>query len=742
MNDLSNNGQWAVFYNSIGLRVHPLAPKTKDRPLWDEWQNRATADQSITTETWLSNPNANIAVAPGAGFGGHFVILDTDVKDDVNGEQSLAEWCAENNVTLPPTATYRTGRGGLHRWYMTPWVLRSRTNVLPAVDTRGEGGYTVVPPSLHPNGKFYEWLPGLSLADFPGGLPTLPFELLAFLSPEGNSGFKPPLETPESIPDGTRNDTMFRLACQQRALGLTYDEILHHMEKVNETRCDPPLDEEELQVICKQAAGYKQEQNKIIALARSQEGGDFNTDDPPWVHQTQSKQGKITTKILCSVLADYIRKNSRYIFVRDNVLSGVQRFFYTQGYYKQISDDEMQGFIKAFIPLEHQRMCDICEVQGLLYSDLNFVPYDRLNPENVICFQNGLLSTDTWQMKPHSPDYLCTIQIPCDYVANVPSPPTGYFDNYMRCLTSDNDENIRLILQFMGVALSNVRGYRMKKALFMTGEGDTGKSQIKKLLARIVGAENNSAIDLTTLEQRFGTSQILNKRLAGSNDMSYMTVTELQNFKQATGGDDLYAEIKGKHGFNFTFNGVLWFCCNRLPKFGGDKGDWVYERVLALECNNVIPLDQQDKQLDEHLYSEREYAVSLAIEALKRVIARGYNYDIPASSLLVNAEYKVENNSFLRFMRECTEEREKGIIGDWCTCKRFYDVYVAWCKDNNKGYAESKKDIKRMLDRERKGDTKKRDGYDCFSDFTLTQSTKLDYQEYYRVWEETSVGVL
>jgi putative DNA primase/helicase len=36
---------------------------------------------------------------------------------------------------------------------------------------------------------------------------------------------------------------------------------------------------------------------------------------------------------------------------------------------------------------------------------------------------------------------------------------------------------------------------------------------------------------------------------------------------------------------------------NRLPKFGGDDGKWVYERIMLVKCNNVIPLKDQDRML-------------------------------------------------------------------------------------------------------------------------------------------------
>lgn len=68
----------------------------------------------------------------------------------------------------------------------------------------------------------------------------------------------------------------------------------------------------------------------------------------------------------------------------------------------------------------------------------------------------------------------------------------------------------------------------------------------------------------------------------------------------------MFAEFKGQQGFEYTYGGLLWFCMNRLPKFGGDDGQWVYDRIMVVECPNVIPKDMQDKTLLDKMYAERE----------------------------------------------------------------------------------------------------------------------------------------
>ena len=135
--------------------------------------------------------------------------------------------------------------------------------------------------------------------------------------------------------------------------------------------------------------------------------------------------------------------------------------------------------------------------------------------------------------------------------------------------------------------------------------------------------------------------------------MSFLSVDELKTFKKMTGGDSLFAEFKGQQAFEFTFNGLLWLCMNRLPKFGGDDGKWVYDRIVVVECHNVIPKEMQDKQLLEKMYAERNDIVQKAVMALQTVIANGYRFTEPDSIAKARKDYQSSNSTVISFYEEC-----------------------------------------------------------------------------------------
>ena len=246
----------------------------------------------------------------------------------------------------------------------------------------------------------------------------------------------------------------------------------------------------------------------------------------------------------------------------------------------------------------------------------------------------------------------------------------------------------------------------------------------------LLGKNNCSSTDIKGLEERFGTSNLYNKRLVGNSDMSFMSVREINLFKEITGGDAVSVEFKGKTGFNYVYRGLLWFCMNFLPKFGGDKGDWVYDRIIVVNTTNVITLEKQDKALLDKMFLEREGIVYLAVMAMKEAVNNGYKFSIPEICSKNSLSYKEENDSVALFYSECCTHRPDGKILDKCTTKEVFDVYKEWCKDNNGGHYESKKAFIARLEEitgKSHDELIRRTSDNLYFFFTLTLEAKKDY---------------
>ncbi|MDP2857521.1 MAG: bifunctional DNA primase/polymerase, partial [Bacillota bacterium] len=153
---------------------------------------------------------------------------------------------------LPKTAASRTGGGGWHVFFRHPgFECRSFARRLPGSDLRGDGGYIVAPPSVHPSGRPYAWLDGHAHDDLP--LADPPGWLLELIREESATTAKPPEHWREVIrdgaPQGQRNDRLASLCGHLLAKGVDPVVALELLLAWNRTSCRPPLTDDEVESV-------------------------------------------------------------------------------------------------------------------------------------------------------------------------------------------------------------------------------------------------------------------------------------------------------------------------------------------------------------------------------------------------------------------------------------------------------------------------------------------------------------
>lgn len=260
MNELK---EAAIEYAKIGLAVFPLVPRDK-KPLTMNGFKDATTNIDKITEWWLINPTANIGIATGQMSNG-LVVIDMDVDEDKgkDGYHAFTKWINDNYVILPDSWLSITGRGGYHMMFKSSFTVRSRTGWLEDVDVRGEGGYIVAPPSIHPNGNKYEWEDAPNETTIADSSDTdVEFLLNSVNIPERTAG--EPLKVPDVIPEGHRDEMMFKLACKYQAMGMSDDAMVAALKAENQARCVPPLTDKEIEQKIKQAQKYQKGETVTI----------------------------------------------------------------------------------------------------------------------------------------------------------------------------------------------------------------------------------------------------------------------------------------------------------------------------------------------------------------------------------------------------------------------------------------------------------------------------------------------
>jgi hypothetical protein len=152
----------ALDYATRGWPVFPCSGKN---PATKHGCLDATTDPDTIREWWQGKCFlCNVAIA----MGGLIWALDVDPDDD--GDASLNRLERKHDL-LPETVRSNTGGGGEHYLFaMNGTAIRNsvgkQAGIADGLDTRGDGGYIIAPPSIHPDTKVpYRWEAGYGPED-------------------------------------------------------------------------------------------------------------------------------------------------------------------------------------------------------------------------------------------------------------------------------------------------------------------------------------------------------------------------------------------------------------------------------------------------------------------------------------------------------------------------------------------------------------------------------------------------
>lgn len=223
----------ALRYLAAGLKPIPVHPRKKNPFLdsWREYQKRSPTEAELAA--WFpldkgdDEPTINIGTVVPAGW----LIVDFD-----GGKAAEALLVAAGVVLPENTPRVMSGSGGYHAYLRLPAGVRDFAKVpgakfLHATDADGKpckpfveiltiNNFVVLPPSIHPNGKAYEWV-----VDLDGNVPEIPASLLELIARKRGSPVETAVKTGKSKNDpgwveelskgtgpGTHDDSMTKLA--------------------------------------------------------------------------------------------------------------------------------------------------------------------------------------------------------------------------------------------------------------------------------------------------------------------------------------------------------------------------------------------------------------------------------------------------------------------------------------------------------------------------------------------------
>lgn len=645
----------------LGFTPIPIRRNDK-RPLinWQEFQNRKPTDEELRS-WWAKWPDANLAIVTGEASG--VDVIDTDIGHDDNWPPAGCE--------LPGACVVRTPSGGFHN-YVThiPGVKNSTSKLAEHVDVRGDGGYVLVPPSATAVGA-HELVQG--------GFETAreceaPDWLREALLDTANAGRATAGKTPEATPAGPvirrghRHTELCRLAGTMRRRGMGEPEILAALRETNRTRCELPLDDEEVARIARD-------------IGRKDPGA------PPPYPDTDAGNAEC--------FADLNRERLRFDHRRGDWLVWRGHWWDkdVDGEVVRLAKECVRRRLEDATRIEDDRDREHAvswamksesrsRLEALLSLARNEHPLadagDKwdANPM-LIGVENGVVDLRTGELRAGRQEDRITRHMPVAYDSKATCP---LWKKFLGRVMNGDPVMVRHLQRLAGMWLTGDISEQILVILF--GEGNNGKNVFVDTMMGLMGDYATTAPPgLLTVQKHeqhpTEIADLMGRRLVVASETEEGARLRLQLVKRLTGDQRLKGRFMRQDFFEFRRTHKLVLVTNNRPVIR-ESTVAAWRRVHLIPFEVVIPAAERDEHLTDKLEAEWPGILNWAIAGCLEWQKHGLQ--TPKKVLAATEEYKQEQDVLADFIdAECIEGVEYTVprVVLWAR-------YKEWTKDNER----------------------------------------------------------
>lgn len=666
--------KWVWFYHNMGFSIIPIQQtdppsENNKRPAistWKNYQTKQPTDKEI--QYWLDEGLfQNIAIVCGS-VSNNLVIIDIDDATILEKLGLKVETIIERGHWV-----VRTGKG-----YHIYCKHNEKTGGTIKhddihIEYRADGGYTVVPPSIHPSGADYKFL----YNETPDTLKPLKErdvkkifnDMVAKLGGTLRIQWETDTEDlKKGVTAGERNDSAFRLACEYRDKKLTISEtekLIREWNKKNK----PPLSDNELiatirSAYSKQLVVKTDDTGKEVVKTKEELLKEYKVIK---YKPKRGGNGYEVSGINAPRLAKLIMEqhDMHFLTTRDN-----KELYYFDGEcYTEKGESIVRSLTQEYIgdlTTKHTKEEVLSYITDNNYVDREIFSVD----ENYINLKNGIYNIREKKLENHDPKYHFLNMIPIKYKKDADCPKIKKFLSEVAYA-----EDIPTLQEFLGYCM--YRRYNIHKICMLLGEGKNGKSTFLRLLTQFLGEKNILSRELYKLiTDRFAIADLHGKLGNVCGDVTDTVLKHTGLLKSIVGEDYLTGERKYKGCFSFLNYAKLIFSANKLPETQ-DKTLAYYRRWILISFPNTFDDKNCNPNLLEEIATEEEMSglFNFALDGLERLMVNGdFSYNKTTEDIA--EQYENLSNPIFAF----TNKFIKTVVGGYIEKDEVYEKYVKWCR--------------------------------------------------------------
>ena len=264
---------------------------------------------------------------------------------------------------------------------------------------------------------------------------------------------------------------------------------------------------------------------------------------------------------------------------------------------------------------------------------------------------NGVLDAVSGALRDHRPeDYLENV-IPHELVeGGVAAELSPVLFAALATWFGEDLQAVDAFQEFAGYVL--LPHAKLKKALLLFGPGDTGKSQAVLVLRLLVGAGLSCQLSIENMDDVKLRSVLVGKRLNVMTELSQRAFAADSGFKTLVSTEEpIMVDVKYKPTFDYKSRAKHVIATNNAPRVTQRTAE-IFNRFLIVPMSNVLPLHQQDHDIETKLDGEMAGIFLWALAGARRLIENDGVFTTVTSGDQVLAQWRAELNPMTTYIPE------------------------------------------------------------------------------------------
>ncbi|EEH99453.1 phage/plasmid primase, P4 family domain-containing protein [Clostridium sp. 7_2_43FAA] len=362
-------------------------------------------------------------------------------------------------------------------------------------------------------------------------------------------------------------------------------------------------------------------------------------------------------RVVVTYIANKIINENKFICINEEIYLYLENL----GYYKRLSDQEIRVFVYKFISLENCKHFNSSDIESIIYfikisdkiqKNMNDIKRHR----NLVNTKSGVYDIRSKKILPHDHKYMFFSVVNAEY--NIQNYNDNFYNSrfykFLNEITLGDEELKQRLKEITGYCLCNAN--QMRQFYILIGDGGNGKSIFLNLLMTLVGEENTSNIQLNQLSDQKYIAELANKMVNIGSELSDIKLGDTSAIKSLVNDTDkVICRPLYKQPFSFVNYCKLIFATNNLPELNNKNyknNTAFFNRAIIIPFNNIIPVEKQDKNLNNQLRREIDLVLVWALEGLEKVRKNKWNLSECEISTRYSLEYRDSQSYIERFLKE------------------------------------------------------------------------------------------